>query len=165
MIRILFTLASYYFMTTEILLRYLHFISIFAIVGALVSEHLLLKPELTRAELKRLSRIDAVYGIAAVLLLTAGLTLWFSGVGKPTVFYSKNWVFHLKIASFAIIGLLSIYPTVFFIKQSKGEPTESVVTPKIIFWMLRIELLLLFVIPLLAGLMSRGVGFFENTEN
>jgi putative membrane protein len=150
-------------MTIEILLRYLHFISIFAIVGALVSEHLLLKPELTRAELKRLSRIDALYGIAAILLLAAGLTLWFSGVGKPTVYYSKNWIFHLKITFFATIGLLSIYPTVFFIKQSKGDPADRVVVPKIIFWMLRIELLLLFVNPLLAGLMSRGVGFFGNT--
>lgn len=152
-------------MTTEILLRYLHFISIFAIVGSLVSEHLLLKPELTRAELKRLSRIDAVYGASAILLLTAGLFLWFSGVGKPAVYYSKNWVFHLKITFFAIIGLLSIYPTSFFIKQSKGDPAEKIVVPKIIFWMLRIELLLLFINPLLAGLMSRGVGFFGNTEN
>lgn len=152
-------------MTTEILLRYLHFVSIFAIVGALVSEHLLLKPELTRAELKRLSRIDAVYGIAAILLLAAGLSLWLGEVGKPAVYYSKNWIFHLKIMFFAIIGLLSIYPTIFFIKQSKGDSAEFVKVPKIIFWMLRVELLLLFVNPLLAGLMSRGVGFFGAVEN
>jgi putative membrane protein len=151
-------------MTTELLLRYFHFISIFAIVGSLVSEHLLLKPELTRAELKRLSRIDAVYGIAALTLLGVGLTLWFSGAGKPSVYYSKNWVFHLKITLFTIIGLLSIYPTIFFIKQSKGEPTERVSIPKAIFWILRFELLLLFVIPMLAGLMSRGVGFYGNNN-
>ena len=151
-------------MTTELLLRYFHFISIFAIVGSLASEHLLLKPELTRAELKRLSRIDAVYGIAALTLLGVGLTLWFSGAGKPSVYYSKNWVFHLKITLFTIIGLLSIYPTIFFIKQSKGEPTERVSIPKAIFWMLRFELLLLFVIPMLAGLMSRGVGFYGNNN-
>jgi putative membrane protein len=106
-------------MSTEILLRYLHFISIFAIVGSLVSEHVLLKPELTRAELKRLSRIDSVYGVSAILLLSAGLTLWFSGVGKPTVYYSKNWIFHLKITLFAIIGLLSIYPTIFLSSKAK----------------------------------------------
>jgi putative membrane protein len=29
-----------------------------------------------------------------------------------------------------------------------------------VFWMLRLELLLLAIIPLLAGLMARGVGFF-----
>ena len=151
-------------MTTELILRYFHFICIFAIVGSLVSEHLLLKPELTREELKRLSRIDAVYGIAALTLLGVGLTLWLGGFGKPSIYYSKNWVFHLKITLFAIIGLLSIYPTIFFIKQSKGEPTERVNIPKSIFWMLRFELLLLFVIPMLAGLMSRGVGFFGNSN-
>jgi len=147
-------------MTTEIILRYLHFISIFAIVGALVSEHLLLKKELTRAEISRLATIDAVYGIAALALLCVGLTLWFSGVGKPSVVYTKNWVFHIKITSFALIGIFSIYPTVFFIKNRKGNATDVVSIPKSIFWLLRFELLLLFFIPLLAGLMARGVGFF-----
>lgn len=147
-------------MTAEIILRYIHFISIFAIVGSLVSEHLLLKKELTRAEVGRLSKIDAVYGIAAITLLAAGLTLWFGSVGKPSIVYSKNWIFHTKITLFITIGLLSIYPTVFFIKNRKGNPEEFVLIPKSVFWMLRIELLLLFIIPLLAGLMARGVGFF-----
>jgi putative membrane protein len=147
-------------MTAEIALRYLHFISIFAIVGSLVSEHLLLKKELTRAEIGRIARIDAVYGIAALTLLCAGLTLWFGGVGKPSVFYSKNWIFHLKVTCFAMIGLLSIYPTMFFIKNRKGNQSELVAIPKAVFWMLRFELTLLFIIPLLAGLMAHGVGYF-----
>lgn len=147
-------------MTLEIFLRYLHFISIFAIVGSLVSEHLLLKPVMTRAEIGRIARIDAVYGLAAMTLLAAGLTLWLSGTGKPSVFYSKNWIFHTKITCFALIGILSIYPTIFFIRNRKGSPADTVGIPKSIFWMLRFELLLLFIIPLLAGLMSRGIGFF-----
>lgn len=147
-------------MTPEIILRYIHFISIFTIVSTLVSEHLLLKKELSRAEITRLARIDAVYGIAAVTLIGAGLTLWLSGVGKPAVYYSKNWIFHTKITFFLIVGLLSIYPTVFFIKNRKGDQKEIVPVPKTVFWMLRFELLLLFIIPLLAGLMARGIGFF-----
>lgn len=147
-------------MTPEIVLRYLHFISIFAIVGSLVSEHLLLKKELTRAEISRIARIDAVYGMAALTLLAAGLTLWFSGVGKDSVYYSKNWIFHLKLTCFAAIGILSIFPTMFFLKNRKGNPSEIVAIPKAIFWMLRCELMLLFIIPLLAGLMAKNVGFF-----
>jgi putative membrane protein len=146
-------------MAPEILLRYLHFISIFVIVSALVAEHLLLKKELTRKELTRLSRIDAVYGIAAVVLVAAGLTLWLGSFGKPSIVYSKNWIFHTKLTLFIIVGLLSIYPTVFFIKQRKGDPEDKVTIPGILFWMLRIELTLLFIIPLLAGLMSHGIGF------
>lgn len=147
-------------MTTELFLRYLHFISIFGIVGTLVSEQLLLKSEMMRSELARVARIDAVYGLAALTLLAAGLTLWLGSYGKPAEFYSKNWVFHLKLAFFIIIGLLSIYPTVFFVKNRKGDQSEKVQVPRLIFMMLRLELLLLFIIPLLAGLMSRGIGHF-----
>jgi putative membrane protein len=147
-------------MTLEISLRYVHFISIFAIVGSLVSEHLLLKKEVTRAELDRLSKIDAVYGIAALILVSVGLTLWLGSIGKPAIYYTKNWIFLTKVGLFSLIGILSIYPTVFFIKNRKGDPDELVKIPQSIFWMLRLELLLLFVIPLLAGLMARGVGFF-----
>ena len=147
-------------MTPEIILRYLHFISIFAIVGSLVSEHLLLKKELTRNEIKRLATIDGVYGMAALILLAVGLTLWLGGYGKPSEFYTMNFIFHIKITLFATIGILSIYPTVFFIKNRKGNPEELVQIPKTIYMLLRLELLLLFIIPLLAGLMAKGVGHF-----
>lgn len=145
-------------MSVEIILRYVHFISIFAIVGTLVSEHLLLKNEMTRAELNRLARIDAVYGLAAIALLGAGLILWLGGIGKPAEFYSENWIFLTKVSLFVAVGLLSIYPTVFFIKNRKGQPDESIQIPKVIFWMLRLELLIIFIIPMLAGLMAKGVG-------
>lgn len=147
-------------MTTELLLRYIHFISIFTIVATLVSEHLLLKRSMTRGEMGKLSRIDAIYGLAALTLLAAGLTLWLGGIGKPANFYTKNWIFHIKLTLFVTIGLLSIYPTVFFLKNRKGNPQEEVNVPTAIFWMLRLELFLLFIIPLLAGLMARGVGYF-----
>ena len=147
-------------MTTEIILRYVQFISIFGIVGSLVSEHLLLKKEMTPAELNRLSKIDAVYGLAALTLLGVGLTLWLSGVGKPSIYYTQNWIFILKISLFTTIGLLSVYPTIFFLKN-RASKKEKIKIPPAIFWMLRFELLILFIIPLLASLMARGVGFFN----
>jgi putative membrane protein len=114
---------------------------------------------MTPLELKKLSKIDAVYGVSDIILLAAGLTLWLGGVGKPTAFYSHNWVFHLKITLFVIVGLHSIYPTVFFIKGSK-KSDAMVTVPPTVFWMIRIELLIIFTLPLLAGLMSRGVGLY-----
>ncbi|MBX2916045.1 MAG: DUF2214 family protein [Cyclobacteriaceae bacterium] len=149
-------------MTIELSLRYLHFISIFAIVGSLVSEHMLLQKQLTRKTIGKIARIDAVYGLAAITLLSAGLTLWLGEFGKPAAFYSKNWIFHTKLTLFVLIGLLSVYPTLFFLRNRKGNPDELVNIPKSIFMMIRLELTLLFIIPLLAGLMSRGVGFFGN---
>lgn len=115
---------------------------------------------MTPSEISRLSRIDAVYGLAALTLLGVGLTLWLSGVSKPSIYYTQNWIFILKISLFGTIGLLSVYPTIFFLKN-RGSKEEKIKIPSSIFWMLRFELLILFIIPLLAGLMARGVGFIN----
>lgn len=146
-------------MTTEIIIRYLHFISIFIIVSSVVAEHLFLKPQMTKAELERLSLIDAFYGIASISAVGAGLYLWLGGIGKPAAFYTENPIFLTKVGLLIIAGLLSIYPTVFFLKNRKGEDKNELVDiPKSIKMIVRIELLILFTIPLLATLMSRGVG-------
>jgi putative membrane protein len=145
-------------MTIELILRYFHFVSIFILVGTLVSEYLMLESELTKKRIGQLSKIDQIYGLAALSLLTVGLTLWLGGYGKPAVFYSGNPIFHLKLGLFVSVGLLSIYPTVFFVKNRKGDPHELVSIPKSIFWMIRLQLLLIFTIPILAGLMAKGIG-------
>lgn len=142
----------------ETTLRYLHFLSILTIAATVLGEYLLLKPVMTRQEIGRLSKIDAFYGLAAIVLLGAGLTLWFGGISKPTFYYSKNWIFHLKVGLFAFVGILSIYPTVFFIKQRKGDAAETITIPSKLIWMIRLELILLLIIPLLATLMARGIG-------
>ena len=146
-------------MTIEIFLRYIHFISIFTIVGSLAAEHLLLKKTMSRSEISKLAKIDAVYGLASLTLLAAGLTLWLGSYGKPAIYYNQNWVFHIKLGLFALLGISSIYPTVFFIKQGKGNPEEIIIIPEKLFWTHRFELLLLLVIPLIAGMMARGIGY------
>jgi putative membrane protein len=142
----------------EVAVKYIHFLSLFFIISSIAAEYILFKPEMTRKEIGRMARIDGIYGMNALLLLAAGLTLWF-GVGKPAEFYSKNWIFMTKLTLFAIVGLISIYPTRFFLKQRKGDPNEKVVMPPKLKTMIRLELLILFLIPLLATLMSKGVGF------
>lgn len=147
-------------MLLEIFIRYLHFASLFAMISAIVSEHLLLKPQMTRKEIGRMAVLDGIYGISALVVVAAGLTLWF-GVGKPAEFYTKNWVFHLKLTLVVIAGLISIYPTIFFLKHRKGGTPEELVTlPNAIKMVIRLELLLFFIIPLLAVLMARGIGKF-----
>lgn len=145
-------------MSLELLVRYLHFISIFGIVATLAIEAVLLKPNLSRQELTRLSKIDALYGLCALTVLGAGLSLWL-WLGKPPEFYQKNPIFWLKLGLYTVIGLLSIYPTVFFIKQRKGEASELVHIPSGLIWSVRIELILLLILPLLALLMARGIGY------
>ncbi len=142
-----------------ILLRYFHFIMIFVLVSSIVGEHLLLEDELSRKAIKKISVLDSVYGISALLVVSTGLTLWFL-VGKPTEFYSRNWILHTKVTLVIVVGLLSIVPTRFFIKSRKGEPNETITIPAKIKHIIRAQLLLLFLIPLLAVLMAQGRGAF-----
>lgn len=110
---------------------------------------------MTRMEIRRLSTVDVVFGFSAVVVLVTGLLLWFV-YGKPAEFYTRNPVFHTKVLLFVIIGLLSIYPTLFFLKNRKGENEEIVPIPKSLAMIIRFELLLVMLIPLLAVFMAQG---------
>jgi putative membrane protein len=140
----------------EVLVRYMHFIGIIMLSSALISEQLLLSVDNSAKKLKRLAVIDAVFGVSALVVLTAGLLLWFV-VGKPAQFYSTNWVFHLKLTLFATIAVLSIYPTIFFVRN-RNQNSAEVVIPKSIIMIVRTELLLLLFIPLCAVFMAHGYG-------
>lgn len=142
----------------DLFLRYIHFLSILLIAGTLMSELFMLRNELSRKEISRISFIDLIYGLAALSLMAAGLTLWLGGYGKPTEWYSKNWIFHLKLGLFVAVGLLSIYPTIFFLKNRKGDPDEVISIPALIRYSIALEVIILMVIPILAGLMSKGIG-------
>ena len=147
-------------MTTEILVRYLHFISMFVVAAALVAEHLLLKKQMTRTEIARMATIDSIYGLSALTLVGAGLSLWF-WVGKPADFYTHNWVFHLKLGLVILFAILSIPPTVFFLRnRKKRNNTDDIIPiPKYVILLIRLELLLLFLIPLCAVFMAKGIGY------
>jgi putative membrane protein len=147
-------------MTDLILFRYLHFISVFAIVGAIVAEQFMISKTMLRSEIKRISIVDGIYGLGAVTVLIAGVALWF-WVGKPAAFYTKNWIFHTKLTLFILLGILSIFPTIFFMRNRKGdEPGKIIEVPLYIIVLLRLELVIIIVMPLLATLMSIGIGGF-----
>ncbi len=143
----------------EIIVRYIHFISVFTIVGTLAAEWVLLKKEMLPQEIAYIGKVDAIYGLSAVTLLAAGLTLWL-GIDKPADFYSNNWIFWLKIGLFSVIGILSIYPTIFFIKNGKKNlPNTPIAIPPTVRQLVLIELLLLLLIPICASLMAKGIGY------
>ncbi len=144
-------------MITEILIRYLHFISIFVVFAAVLGQHLVLRGTITRARVGVAQRFDIAYAISVVLVLATGLAQWF-WIGKGAAFYSSNPVFHTKLTLFLIIGIVSIYPSVFLGKNRKGDPSEEIVIPPALVWSVRIELVLLLVMPLLATLMAKGIG-------
>ncbi|WP_158969554.1 DUF2214 family protein [Paraglaciecola sp. L3A3] len=144
----------------EILVRYCHFIGIIVLAGTLVAKHMMLTGELNLAQMQKIARIDRVYGLSALIVLLAGLTLWF-GVGKPAEFYAKNWVFHLKVSLFIVMALLSIYPTIYINKICRAKQ-KLVNVPKSIINTVRLELTCLVIIPLSAVYMAKGYGLYAS---
>lgn len=144
-------------MTLEILIRYLHFISLMFLVTAVIGQHYLLRKEMKRSEIASVQKLDILYAVMVVVVLATGFAQWF-WVGKPADFYAKNPVFHTKVSLFLIVGVISAYPSVFFGKQKKGDPNELVDVPSSIAWSIRAELVLLALMPLLATLMAKGIG-------
>lgn len=78
----------------------------------------------------RLAGLDAGYGATALLILAvgAGRVLW---GGKGWAFYEANPFFWAKIATFALIGLISIRPTLLILKWRKaGRDAPGYVPPE-----------------------------------
>ena len=143
----------------EIITRYCHFIGIFLLVASLLGELMLIELEMSRKQFRKLSLLDSMYGMGAMIALIAGLILWF-GVGKPSTYYTHNIVFHIKLGLFIVIGLLSIVPTVFFIKNRKGD-AEIIQIPRHVIGIIKLQVALVPILPLLAVMMARGIGYSE----
>lgn len=143
-----------------LVVKYFHFIGILGVVITLSLEWTLLKKSLTKGEIKRLAKIDGMYGLSAILVIAAGVTMWL-WVGKPPQFYADNPLFWIKFGLFGVIGAMSLPPTIFFLKHRAKKPEESeesVTVPNYLKYLIRIEVILLFALPLLAVLMANGIG-------
>ncbi|QLE49919.1 DUF2214 family protein [Nostoc sp. C057] len=144
------------------IVAYLHYLSFMLCFGALVSEALNLKKELSLNEAWKIVIADAVYGISATVVLVTGIlrVIYF---GKGTVYYLSNPVFYAKVVVFIVVGLLSLYPTISFIgwvkslQQGQAPKLELLKLNRLI-WLIRIELVGFTLIPLLAAIMARGIG-------
>lgn len=143
----------------NILLPYLHYIGIMALMGALITEHVMLKPGISRQQIKSLAMVDLIYGISAAIVLTTGLLRWFVFDVKGVEFFTKNPIFHIKLTLFVIILIISIFPTMKFLKWRRQadeiQPSDKELKKQLMF--VRIELLLLAIIPLLAVMVANGV--------
>ncbi len=138
------------------LIRLLHFAAIFALAGALVIENMAIKVQIKGEDARNLARVDATYGLSAILVFVSGIALWF-WVGKPSEFYTANPIFQVKLSLFVLMAICSIYPAIFFTRHRPGEQT-SIEVPTPVRVLLKFQLALLLIIPLLAILMARGLG-------
>lgn len=148
---------------TAALLAFVHHLAAFAIVTALAIELVLLRGELTLQRARQLRKVDAVYGIAAGLVLVIGF-LRATMFEKGWDFYLHSPAFHAKLTLFVIVGLLSIYPTIEFLSWRKAVnagqvPAISPARQQTLRRLVHFELAGLALILLAAALMAKGVGY------
>lgn len=150
-------------MVTDLLLAALHHLLVFSLVTMLVAQSVLLRGRMDGSVLAKLGSIDRGYGITALLLLVVGFLRVFQGI-KGEDFYLHNPWFHAKIGAFVLVGVLSIWPTLRFLRWRKALKVDAAFLPaedevRGLRHIVRFELILVAVIFACAAAMARYGGF------
>ena len=103
-----------------------HHIAVFGLVALLAMEGLALKDGVV--DPARLVKIDGGYGLVAGLVIAIGVCRVIWG-GKGWAFYAENPFFWGKMGLFLALGLLSIGPTLLFIRWRKAAAGAVPFTP------------------------------------
>ena len=149
-------------MTLEAILAYLHILAILTMVVFISSEAALCRAEwLNAAVVERLARVDMIYGISAMVVIATGVARTWWGI-KGTAWYWSNPLLHLKLGLFIIVGMISIFPTLTYLRWRKALrsggtlPSEAEVrkTRRLVM----IQAHIIAVIPLVAVFFARGFG-------
>jgi putative membrane protein len=149
-------------MFTNALFAFLHFLAAFGVVAIVTTEWLTLNRKPSHAEALRLLRCDMWYGVFAMLLLVVGFLRVFY-FEKGSAYYFSNHFFWTKVALFAVVGVVSIYPTVQFLgwrKDTRQGKPPVLTEPQFLRLRLalRLEVGLLVVIVFSASMMAKGLG-------
>jgi putative membrane protein len=140
----------------------LHHIAAFAVTATLVYEFVAFRKNLTVHEALRILHIDTAYGISAGILIIVGL-LRVHFFEKGSAFYVNNTMYWIKMGLFLLAGLISIYPTIRFLKwrpalKENKAPEISDDEFKKIRLFVHLELACILLILFVAPLMARGIG-------
>lgn len=149
-------------MTTEALLAYAHILAILTLVVFISSEAALCRAEWMNAQLvERLAKVDLIYGLAAGAVFLTGLARVFLGA-KGAGWYAGNWLLWTKVGMFAVVGLISIKPTLQFARWRKAlratgalPPAEEVRSAR---RLIMLQAHIIPFIPLAAVFLARGHG-------
>jgi putative membrane protein len=146
----------------DALLAYLHFTAIFLVFAFLTVEVMLMRGALEPPAIRLLGRIDLWYfGSAIGALATGFLRLAFGAKGAD--FYLSSWPIYVKVGLFLAVALISVQPTLTFVHWRRAldhEPAWRVgdAERRRMRRYLMLEVHLAAMIPLVAVIMSRGLG-------
>lgn len=106
-------------MTLDAVLAYLHYMAMFVLFAFLTAQAVMLRVPLDAHGIWLLGRTDIWYGVAALIAIATGLGRLYFGA-KGAGFYQGQWPFWTKMAVFVALGLLSIKPTIEFIRWRRA---------------------------------------------
>ena len=143
----------------DLVLAIVHHLLVFGIFGIVFAEFMVVRPGMSTAAVARIGSIDLWYGAFAGAVVIVGFCRAIFAA-KGWAYYSHNVFFWAKIATFAAIGLLSVPPTLAFIRWRKSgiAPDEAAIGAARRY--LHIELALFVLLPIFAAAMARGFGEF-----
>jgi putative membrane protein len=150
------------FATTDLSLAIAHHLLIFMLAGILAFEVGVIRLNLRREDILRVARVDIWYGILAAMIVAVGF--WRAiYAAKGWAYYSVNGFFWAKLAAFAVVGLLSIMPTMRFIRWRQAAAKDAAFTPgesdivnvRRLLWA---EVAFFALVPVFAAAMARGYG-------
>ena len=149
-------------MALDALLAYLHFIAIFVLFGFLTAEAVILRRPLDAPTVRLLGRVDLWYFGAAIAVLVTGFLRLAAGA-KGADFYLSAWPVYVKVGLFLAVGILSVYPTLAFIRwrrQLDHDPAWRMPEGehRRMRRLVMIEIHLAALIPVFAVIMARGLG-------
>jgi putative membrane protein len=141
---------------------FFHFAALIMMVGALFGELFVMRLPVTAQTIPLLARIDRAYGLSAGALIAAGLARVYFGL-KDESFYFASHAFAAKMAVFIVIGVISVWPTMKFLRWNKAAKADGNFVPpeaevRSTRTQLRIQAVLLSLVVLFAVLMARGLG-------
>jgi putative membrane protein len=134
-----------------------HHLLIFALFGVLAAELVLVRPNLDSSTLSRTARIDLWYGILAGAIVIVGFTRAIFAA-KGWAYYEHNTFFWAKIGTFVLIAVLSVPPTLSYLRwqRSGSVPTDAeIAAVRRFLW---VEVILFAFLPVFAAAMARGFG-------
>lgn len=141
-----------------VFLASLHHLAAFTLVACLLFEVFTFRQTLSANEARNIQRIDLWYGVSSAVLVVAGILRVIYG-GKGYEFYTGNLLFWLKMALVVVIGILSISPTIRYIRWGHVVPDTTLTLPadefRRIRRLLRIQLIGIVLILLIAPAMAR----------
>jgi putative membrane protein len=143
--------------TLDLVLAIGHHLLIFGVFGIVSAELITVRPGMTQADVVRMAAIDLWYGVLAGLIVIVGFSrAVFAAKGWD--YYSHNLAFWAKIATFIAIGLLSVPPTLAYLRWKKaGAAPDNAEAAAVRRWLLA-EFLLFAPLLAFAAAMARGYG-------